>query len=285
MKLEKLNQYLAKFKAGPEIEIINKPKLNKVLFGLEKKKLYVVGARPSQGKSLFCLGLAYDISIKHKVLFLSLEMNEEEAMFRLLCRHSRISNTQLREMPVEDFLDEHMSFCVDIKRRRLIVCEEMGRTLEELEDVVNKRLALNKPDVIVIDYIQCIKSNKNKMEAIDNYVRELRAIAIRENICIILCSQISRANIVDNNIPTMEGLKNTGTLEEQADAVLILHYPYKQNKVDSTVSINDFIIYVSKNKNGPTGYVKYKILPSIYMLEEKGEEQTDEEQTEVKWDE
>lgn len=273
-KTKKLGDYLEKLSGKPELSIESLPSLNRMLFGLERKKLVVIGARPSEGKSSFCVYLAYELSKTYKVLFLSLEMTEEEAMFRLFCHAQRISNLDLYTGMKLSYSGKLEQFKKDIQERRLIITEERGKNWKEVDGIMETFLE-DKPDIIFLDYLQYIQGQgtQKKMIAIEEYIKNFRELAIANNICVVLASQISRANIADNKEPTMEGLKGTGEIEQVADKVILLHYPCKHNH---DRNINDFKIIVAKNKNGMTGYVNVKFLPSIYTFEEPdGENLTD----------
>ena len=113
-----LESYLKKLADGVEIQIDYLPEFNKKIFGFERKKLVVVGARPNEGKSLFCLQMAYELSVKFKVLYLSLEMTREEALFRLLCYQQKIPNTDIFSGRYYDYKDIFEKFCEGMNKDR-----------------------------------------------------------------------------------------------------------------------------------------------------------------------
>lgn len=138
-----------------------------------------------------------------------------------------------------------------------------------------EKLKDDKPDIVFVDYLQCIKTKGKSFEAIADYIRRIRELAVRQNILIVLASQINRANIADGKEPTMEGLKGHGKIEEQADKIVLLHYPCKHNhKVD----IDKFKIIIAKNKNGMTGYVDMRINPGQYRIYEDKSDLTEYQQ-------
>lgn len=209
--------------------------------------------------------MAYEFSVKFKVLYLSLEMTTEEAMFRMLCLHKKINNTSMYRGQIDQTLVNDFYMDLDSEKRTLIVQQELGRNWDEINQVM-ERLAHDSPDIIFLDYIQCIKTAGKKMDAIEDYIKNFRKLAIEKNFCVFIMSQINRVNISESKErePTMEGLKGTGFLEEHADKVLLLHYPCKhaQNNAD----INEFKIIIAKNKNGLTGFVKCRIEPQHYFF-------------------
>jgi replicative DNA helicase len=269
--VEKLRKYLKTLANGTEIQIDYLPLFNKLSGGFERKKLVVVGARPSECKSTFCLQMAYELSVKFKVLYLSLEMTVEEAMFRILCYQERRENTDFYSGQDYDYniTIDKFNKNLALKNRTLIVSEELGRSWEEVEMLMGTLIGEDSPDIIFLDYIQCIKAAGKRKETIEDYIKKFRNMAIENNFCIFLCSQINRQNISDNKEPTMEGLKDTGVLEEQADKVILLYYPCKRSP---NISQDNFKIILSKNKNGMTGYHDCKITPSIYRIYEESKE-------------
>lgn len=288
----KLQAYLETLKNGTEIQITSMPQMNRIIGGFERKKLVVIGARPSEGKSAFALQLAYEFSKKFRVLYMSLEMTTEEAMFRLMCHHKKIENTifyrgNFDYAPCEEFYQTMQK-----ENRRLIIIDEHGKNWGEVNAIM-ETLGEDPPDIIFMDYVQCIKTSGKRMDEIEDYIKNFRKIAIEKNICVFLLSQINRTNIVENKEPTMEGLKATGVLEEHADKVILLYYPCKRSE---NISVNIFKVIVSKNKNGLTGYIPCHIIPSQYRFyeivrnaeNELKEEQIialHEQQTEVAWEE
>jgi len=263
---DRLETYLQSIAHGAEFQLDYFNKINSLIGGFERKKMVVIGSRPSEGKSAFALQMAYELSTKVKVLYLSLEMTVEEAMFRTFCYETKIPNTDFYTGKIYDYkgLFEKFKESMREKERLLIIGEEIGKTWEEI-DIAFKRLENDPPDIVMLDYIQCIKSNGKKMDVIEDYIKKFRASAIEKKFCLFICSQINRANLADNKSkePTMEGLKNTGFLEEHADKVILLHYPCKHKE---NADINKFKIIVAKNKNGMTGYVNCNITPEIYRI-------------------
>jgi len=272
VQTDKLEKYLQSIAHGTEFQLHYLDKINRLIGGFERQKMIVIGSRPSECKSTFALQMAYELSVKFKILYLSLEMTVEEAMFRVFCYETRIPNTEFYSGRIDDHkgLFDRFKQSMQEKERLLIISEEIGRTWNEIDAVFDK-LKNDPPDIIVLDYIQCIKSNGKKLEAIEDYIKKFRALAIEKGFCLFICSQINRANLLDNKSkePTMEGLKNTGFLEEHADKVILLHYPCKHKE---GMDITKFKVIVAKNKNGMTGYVNCSITPEVYRIWEEVEQ-------------
>ncbi len=263
-KTHLFGEQIERYKGDPDFNLPSKPQLNRMLYGFERETLVVVGARTSEFKSGFCLDVGYELSLHHKVLYLSFEMTEKEAMFRLLCHGTKIPNTDFYSGSSDDYEGAVERFTEKFKeeKRQLIICEDRGKTWDDVMAVMDE-LQYDPPDVIIIDYIQCLNTKGVKREALDEYIRSLRRLAIEMRMCVIVCSQIGRSNVFDSKEPTMEGLKETGTLEEHADKVLILYYKCKRTP---SADRGEFKVIVAKNKNGMTGYLKMRINPSTYTL-------------------
>jgi replicative DNA helicase len=259
-----LQEYLGRLSNGVEFKIASMPKLNKIIGGLERKKLVVVGARPSECKSAFCCQVAYDLSKDFKVLYISLEMTIQEMMFRMLCYKMGIPNTELYNGNIGFHKNQINDFyaLLDRDKDKLIFADGIGFSWNEMNDVM-EHLKEDKPDIVIVDYLQCIKTQGRSLEAIEDYIKSIRELAVREDMLIILASQINRASISESKEPKMEGLKGSGKIEEQADKVILLHYPCKH---DERADISKFKIIVAKNKNGMTGYVDMKIKPECYKI-------------------
>jgi len=263
----RLQKYLKTLANGAEIQIDYLPKFNALSGGFERKKMVVIGSRPSEGKSTFALQMAYELSSKFRILYLSLEMTVEEAMFRLLCYQQKIENTDIYSGKNYDYNSLATKFEESLKNqeRLLIISEEIGKTWDQVEKIF-ETLGDEPPDLIFLDYIQCITTGGKKLEAIEDYIKNFRKMAIDKNFCLFICSQINRLNISKTKEPTMEGLKNTGFLEEHADKVILLYYPCKRSP---TKDVGKYKIIVAKNKNGMTGYLNCNIIPSIYKIYEE----------------
>lgn len=249
----------------PELPLVSLPLLNKKIWGLRKGRLTVIGARTSQGKSAFVSQVACDLSSQGKsVLFLSLEMCQEEMHERILCYTQRIDNYHLLTGHYDTYEEKITNHPKEISKWSLSFSDCIGKTWKEIDDfLIGIR---TKPDVIILDYVQAIKgTGKNDKENLDEYIRHFREMAIRHNFAGILCSQVNRAN-QDNEDkePKLHQLKGTGVLEEHADVVILLYWKDKTKK--------DYQIEVAKNRNGRTGYIKLNYTPEYYLFTECEEE-------------
>jgi len=246
---------------SPKIPIKSLPKLNEKLWGFKNGELVVIGARSSQGKSAFVGQLAWDFADQNiPVLFLSLEMQVIDILERLFCMQMEVDNIELLKGGLRKSLeirDKFEVFKQVIEQVYLFITCGVGKTFPEVLKVIE--LLDPVPKVVILDYVQAIKTTTGESrEGLDEYIRQFRQYALEKKFCGILCSQINRGVLqTKDRRPDMAQLKSTGTLEEHADKVILLHWDHYY---DNTKPKNDFTLTVAKNRNGRTGlhYLNYE---------------------------
>ena len=258
---------------NPELPILSLPTLNSKIWGLHKKKLTVIAARTSHGKSAFALQLAVDIAKQGKeVLFLSLEMNRQDMVERIFCNQKQIDNYHLLTGHFKDnaqYEKQYYDFLKEVDDMPLVFSDCIGRSWKEIDALVSG--LKQKPQVIILDYIQAIKLKSDQKEGLDDYIINFRKMAIDHNFAGILCSQINRDNQNEQDKrPQLHQLKGTGVLEEHSDVVIMLYWEYKTTSNESR--INYFQANVAKNRNGRTGFVVMKYQPEYYLFTEETNE-------------
>lgn len=254
----------------PEIPISTLPSLNDDLWGIRKKKLTVIGARTSQGKSAFAIQLALDAAFSGaKVLFLSLEMENMECIERVLTNMNRINNYTLRTNAGMKYEQQIRETGKRLLNKKLFISDCLGKTWEEIDQIVE--MEGSNIDAVFVDYIQNTKQkgSRTQKEGYDEYIRHLREMAIRKNFACVILSQINRSSMEGrDNRPRLHNLKGTGFLEEHADIIMLLFWPFKHNP---SLDMNYFEIDVAKNKLGQTRVHKVKFYPQYSLFEESDE--------------
>lgn len=236
------------------------------MWGLRKKKLTVIGARTSNGKSAFSIQVAVDLALQNKtILFLSLEMENIECLERILTNMNRISNMTLRTNAGMKYENNILSSGARLLNKRLFFSDCLGKTWEEIDSIIEtKGVGF---DAIFVDYIQNTKQTaRTQKEGYDEFLRHFREMAIRKNFAAVLISQINRTSQeAKDKQPYLHQLKGTGFLEEHCDACILLHWPHKY---DYDMDINYFEIHLAKNKLGATGAVKVRYYPQYNLFTE-----------------
>lgn len=250
----------------PDLPLTTLPHLNSKVWGLHKKKLTVIAARTSNGKSALAIQVAQDMASQGiPTLFFSLEMYEEDVIERLFCQMMKIDNMELLTGNFSKYQAEWNKFQEKLKKMPLIITDGIGRNWQEIYEYLEK--LPRKPSVIIIDHVQEAKdaSQPNQRAVIEEYLRKLREMAIRHDFAAVVLSQVNRsAQEADHKEPKLHHLKGTGYLEEGADVIMLLHWPYYYSKKKGE---NDrFVINVAKNRNGRTGYVEVSYTPQYYLF-------------------
>jgi replicative DNA helicase len=145
----------------------------------------------------------------------------------------------------------------------LTFSDAIGFSWQEIDYLVDNMKGI---DILIIDYIQMVAGQgQMRKEAIDDYIKKLRAVAVRKNICVVIASQINRGG-ADGTMPQMKDLKSTGCLEEIADKVILLHYNYFYTKAED--EYNQYEVLLEKNRQGMTMAKKCVIYPELCKIGE-----------------
>jgi len=160
----------------------------------------------------------------------------------------------------------------------LAIIEAWGKSFGEILDIMDN---FQNPDAVFIDYINMIRQGKmSKKDAIDEYIKDLRNLALDKNFCAVLGAQINRdvhKNQDPNkevSVPNMWNLKETGSLEEHVDQILIVHWPHYYRYLSEGVPNDDpeeYIVKVAKNRSGRTGVFVCNFLPQYYRITKREE--------------
>ncbi len=270
----------------PELPLITLSGLNNMLWGIPKRKMTIIGARTSNGKSNMAINIAYDIASQGKTtLFISLEMTKEDIAERIFCYQNKVDNQKLMRKQI-DFLKEWVEFKKHVEKIPLIISDMIGKNAVEIDEFLTN--LDNKPELVIIDHIQEIyKLDRDKKDTIDKYLNHMRELAVRHNFAIVICSQINRiGQEAENKEPQLHHLKGSGAIEEIADIALLLHWPYHYKQTNNK---NLFKINIAKNRNGLTGYLELKYIPEYCRFENADQKVTPmvikQPTQEVAWDE
>ena len=250
----------------PDLPISSLPEFNSKIWGL-KKGLTILGGRTSQGKSSMALQWAFDLADRGKeVLFLSLEMTVENMIERLFCNLLKIDNFELLTGKLKtnvEYQDKWGTFTKLMNIPLKLSCG-LGKTLDDVNEITD--LLEPKPKVIIIDYIQGIRKSVNERADLDDYILRFRELCLLNNIAGVLVSQNSRKVFdEESKEPSLANLKGTGCLEEIADTVILLFYPYFYNK---NLDKNMYKVILAKQRNGRTGEHLLNYHPEYYRFSE-----------------
>ena len=237
--------------------------LDSITQGFQKSDLIIIAGRPSMGKTAICLNMAINILklYKYPVLFFSLEMSKEQLAYRLLSNEIEITNTRLKKGQ----LDENDW----IKLNKVIKCfSNLPLFIDDTPNLSIQDIRLKtqriffeqkKVGLIIIDYLQLLESpnsdSDNRVQELSKITRSLKNIAREFKVPIIALSQLSR-NVENrfNKRPILSDLKESGSIEQDADLVLML---YRDSYYNESITEDDITeLIVAKHRNGSIGKIK-----------------------------
>ena len=250
----------------PELQITSLPSLDRKIWGLKKGELLTLASRTSQGKTTMAMQWAWDLATQGKsVVVFSLEMTVNALLERLFCHVEEIDNQQLLIGKFAQYQEKRARFEEKIKEVPLLITEGLGNKWSEVHKFIS--MIQPKPDCIILDHLGCISGGRVDRKIVNDYIYKLRAEAVKNNIAIVLLNQINRSSVTsqDNKDkrPSLEGLKESGSIEELSDKVVLLHHPFFYNQ---TLDREDYQIFIAKNRNGRVGHFKCKFDARYYKF-------------------
>jgi replicative DNA helicase len=234
--------------------------------GLQKSDLIILAARPSMGKTAFCLNIATHVGLReHKpVLVFSLEMGKEQLVLRMLCSEAEIDAQKIRtgEMGEHEFskLSQAMGRLGDAP---VYIDDTAGLSVMEMRAKARKIQMESKGELglIVIDYLQLMSGSSggggggneaNRAQEISSISRGLKGLARELKVPVIALSQLSRAvESRQDKKPMLSDLRESGAIEQDADLVMFIYRDEYYNKESERPGTADIII--AKQRNGPVG--------------------------------
>lgn len=233
--------------------------------GLQRSDLIFVAARPSMGKTAFALNLAQNAAMKENasVAIFSLEMSKSQLVQRMLCAEALVDSNKIRtgELSPEDWESISMGYS-HLFNTSIYIDDTPGVTLSEVRSKCRRLKTEKGLNLILIDYLQLMSGrgkSENRQNEISEISRGLKSLA-REMDCPLIClSQLSRApDARTDHHPMLADLRESGSIEQDADVVMFLYRDYYYNK-ESEPHIAE--LDIAKQRNGPTGRLKLAWLP------------------------
>lgn len=238
--------------------------LDNMLAGLQRSDLFILAGRPSMGKTALALNLAHNVATKAKepVLVFSLEMSKEQLVDRLLAMESGVDAWALRTGNLSDADFEKIGQAMGtLSEAQMFIDDTPGITVSDLRTKARREAHRRPIGLIIVDYLQLMSgggrynSEGNRVQEISEISRGLKGIARELNVPLIALSQLSRS--VENRspqIPQLADLRESGSIEQDADVVAFLYREDYYNPESERKGITDLLI--KKHRNGPTGGVE-----------------------------
>ena len=243
---------------------IDFPKFDQMTHGLKPGEMVLIAARPSVGKTAFALNIAANVAINHgkKVAIFSLEMPADLLAKRMLCYISRVESNKMDTrggLTQTDYKKLYNGY-------RALLASDIyidDYSMNGPSDVLSKCRRLKREkglDLVIIDYLQLMTATKNGRAAesrqveVSDMSRKMKIYAKELECPIILLSQMSRGvEQRPDHTPLLSDLRESGSIEQDADVVMFLNNPSKYNKA---LPENEVILDVKKNRNGAIGEIK-----------------------------
>ncbi len=238
--------------------------LDRMLTGLHGGELIFIGARPAMGKTSAALGISQFAAVKAKktVAIFSMEMPSEQIGMRILCSAANINMQRVRTGMLSD--EEWIKLGDQLNTLSgcpIFIDDTPGLTPSQLRSRCRRLMMERGLDLIVIDYLGLMGSDKrteNRQLEVSEISRQLKAIALELRVPVLTCAQLSRAPAArTDKRPMLSDLRDSGSIEQDADVVLFLHREGYYATAESGVKPDDSEgeINIAKQRNGPVGTV------------------------------
>ncbi|MGB3207741.1 MAG: replicative DNA helicase [Crinalium sp.] len=236
--------------------------------GFQKSDLIIIAARPSMGKTALSLNIAYNIAATHRlpVAVFSLEMSKEQLVQRLLASEAGIESNRLRSGRISQNEWEPLSQAVGMLSELPIFIDDtanmgvmqMRSQARRLQAESNGKLG-----IILLDYLQLMEGGSdNRVQELSKITRSLKGLARELNVPVIALSQLSRGvEARTNKRPMMSDLRESGSIEQDADLIMMIYRDAYYNPDTPDRDITELII--AKHRNGPTGTIKLLFDPQF----------------------
>lgn len=239
--------------------------LDNVLAGLQRSDLLVLAGRPSMGKTALALNLAHNVAVKsgQPVLIFSLEMSKEQLVDRLLASEAGVNAWNLRTGNLTDADFEKIGHAMGtLSEAQIFIDDSPGITVSDMRTKARREAHQRPLGLIIVDYLQLMSGGTrfsseggNRVQEISEISRGLKIIARELNVPLMALSQLSRS--VESRhpqIPQLADLRESGSIEQDADVVAFLYREEYYNPETERRNITDVLI--KKHRNGPTDNVE-----------------------------
>jgi replicative DNA helicase len=230
--------------------------INKYLIGWQKQDLIIVAARPGQGKSSFLMQEVKNVGIDQRknVAVFSAEMSNEQLTLRLVSQMTGIDSQRLKHGRLRDDEWPKVTYAIEVvENSRIFLDDTPSVTPLQMRTKCKRLKMLYGIDLIVMDYLQLMsaggKREDNRVQEVSYISRQLKVLAREMDCPVLTAAQLSRAvEQRSNKRPQLSDLRESGSLEQDADIVIFLHEPQDE---ESQPGLREIII--AKHRNGPTG--------------------------------
>lgn len=251
--------------------------LDQLTFGFQRQEMIVLAARPSMGKTSLALNFAEAASMPKRgegaaTLIFSLEMSAAQLALRMLCSRARINMKLLREGLLSRNGDEQQRLLAaadEFSKSKIYIDDSSHLSIMELRAKARRVHARAKLGFIIVDYLQLLSPTDPKVpreQQVAEASRGLKSLAKELDVPVLVLSQLNRSSEKENRTPKLADLRESGSIEQDADVVLMLARP-KDADEKFQVAADSAELIVAKQRNGPVGELKLTFLRDITRFE------------------
>lgn len=252
------------------------PKLDSYILGFEKQKLYIIGGRPSTGKTALALTFARNIGNKKtgNPGFISLESSEEEIGIRALAQESKTDSTRLLSGLITG---SEIRTIVDsagvIADSKWAIYDKANATIDQVKSAARRMVLMHGCDILFVDYLQLITGKakgESRFDHITNVSMELKQLARDLDIPVVATAQLNRDT--ENKRPTMSNLRDAGQIEQDSDCIMLLHRPNREEEMKNGTSVWGITLIIEKKRDGRTGDIQMSFNAPYVLFTEQARE-------------
>ena len=237
--------------------------LDEKLSGFQKSDLIILAARPSVGKTALALDIARQAAVNHKVPvgIFSLEMSSQQLVDRMLASQSNVDAWKLRTgrtVTENDFAAIRQSLDV-LSKAPIYIDDQPGNNILKMRSVARRLKKEKGLGLIIVDYLQLMMTTKNydsMVNQVTEISRSLKNLARELEVPVLALSQLSRAIEQRGGKPKLSDLRDSGSIEQDADVVMFIHREDKAKNTEEAEKTNIAEILIEKHRNGATGKVE-----------------------------
>ena len=234
--------------------------LDNILAGFQKSDLIILAARPSMGKTTFALDIARNAALKYKasVGIFSLEMSDQQLVDRMLAAEAGVDSWKLRTGKLSN--DQEFQAVQDAMAKlsdaQIHIDDQPGTNILKMRSSARRLKNEHGLDLLIVDYLQLMsptstKASDSMVQQVTEISRSLKILARELDVPVIALSQLSRAVEQRGGKPRLSDLRDSGSIEQDADVVMFIHREDKINKESERPNIAE--IMIEKHRNGPVG--------------------------------
>jgi replicative DNA helicase len=238
------------------------PEMDNKLSGFQKSDLIILAARPSMGKTSLALDIARQAAVNHNIPvgIFSLEMSSQQLVDRMLAAQSNVDAWKLRtgKLSRQDDFDAIRGSLDKLNKAPIFIDDQPGNNILKMRSIARRLKSEHGLGLIVVDYLQLMVPTNTKTDNVVQQVteisRSLKNLARELDVPVLALSQLSRAVEQRGGRPRLSDLRDSGSIEQDADVVLFIHREDKYKDESERTNIAEILI--EKHRNGETGKVE-----------------------------